>query len=71
MEMFNEIHSVKSVRSRIFSRPNFPAFGLSASPYSVRMRENMDQKIHAYGHLLRSDINVKKVLVDLFQRLLT
>ena len=28
----------------VFSGPYFPAFGRSISPYSVRMRENTDQK---------------------------
>ena len=39
---------MKSVQIPIFSGPYFPAFGLntesSISPYSVRMRENTDQK---------------------------
>ena len=38
------IHCVKSVRIRSYS-----------SPYSVRMRENADQKNSEYGHFLRSD----------------
>ena len=41
---------VKSVCIRSFSCPYFPTFGLE-SPYSVRMRENTDQKFFEYGHL--------------------
>ena len=45
-------YCVKSVRIRSFSGPYFPAFGLNTerysvlciSPYSVRMRENTEQK---------------------------
>ena len=37
-------YCVKSVRIRSFSGPYFPAFGLNISPYSVRMRENTEQK---------------------------
>ena len=48
-------HCVKSVRIRSFSGPYFPAFRLSISPYSVRMRENTDQKNSEYGLLLRSE----------------
>ena len=42
-------HCVKNVRRRRYSGPYFPAFGLnnrdirSILPYSVRMRENVDQ----------------------------
>ena len=45
-------HCVKSVRIRSFSGPFFFAFGLNA--YSVRMRENTDQKNSKYGHFLSS-----------------
>ena len=34
----------KVCKYRVFSSPHFPAFGRSISPYSVRMRENTDQK---------------------------
>ena len=34
----------KVCRYRVFSGSHFPAFGWSISPYSVRMRENTDQK---------------------------
>ena len=54
-------HCVKSVRIRSFSGPHFPAFGLNKeeilriSPYSVRIRENTDQKNSEYGHFSRSE----------------
>ena len=39
---YRHIHCVKSVRSRSFSGPYFPAFGLNSEiyPYSVRVQEN-------------------------------
>ena len=37
-------HCVKNVQIRSFSDPYFPAFGLNTEIYSVRMRENTDQK---------------------------
>ena len=43
---FNTLHCAKSVRVRSYSGMYFQAFGMnieSISPYSVRMRENMDQ----------------------------
>ena len=48
------IHSVKSVLIQSFSGPYFPAFKLNMeryniSLYSVRMRENTDQRNSAYG----------------------
>ena len=43
-------HCVKNVRIRSFSGPYFPAFELNISTYSVRMRENKDQKNSEYGH---------------------
>ena len=42
--------------------PYFPAFGLNTELYSVRMRENTDQKNFEYGHFLRSAISVKEVI---------
>ena len=56
-------YCVKSVRIRSFSGPYFPAFGLNTerysvlciSPYSVRMRENTEQKNSEYGHFSRSN----------------
>ena len=56
----NDFHYVKSVRIRSFFDPNFPTIRTeywdlqSKSPYSVRMRENADQKSSEYGHFLRS-----------------
>ena len=59
----NAYHCVKSVRIWNFSDSYSPAFGLNTerygvsqrfSPYSVRMRENMDQKKFKYGHFSRS-----------------
>ena len=49
-------YCVKSARIRSFSGPYFPAFGLNTgiSQYSVRMRENTDQKNSEYGHFSRS-----------------
>ena len=44
----------KCVRIRSYSGPHFPAFRLRISPYSVRMRENVDQNNSKYGHFLRS-----------------
>ena len=49
------INFVKSVRVRSYSGPHFPAFGLSISPYSLRMCKNADQNNSEYGHFLRSD----------------
>ena len=46
------IHCPKSVRIRSFSGPYFSA--LSISSYSVRIRENKDQKNSEYGHFSRS-----------------
>ena len=47
---------MKSFRSRSFSGPYFPAFGLNTErcPYSVRMPENTDQKNFEYRHFSRS-----------------
>ena len=55
-------HCVKIVRIRSFSGPYFP--------YSVRMRENMDQKNSEYRHILRSGIHKKyerKEILDCIQ----
>ena len=53
------VHCVKIVCIRSFSGPYFPA--LRRSPYSVRTRENTDQKNSKYGHFLRSGcVNRKK-----------
>ena len=46
------MHCVKRVRIQSFSGPYFPAF---PGPYSVRMRENTDQKNFQYGHFTHSD----------------
>ena len=55
-------HCVKSLRIRSCSGPHFPALRLNTereilriSPYSVRMRENVDQDNSEYGHFSRSD----------------
>ena len=55
-------YCVKSVRIRSDSGPQFPKFGLNTerSPYSVRMRENVDQSNSEYGHLLRSEIRMPR-----------
>ena len=48
----NMKHCVKNVRmSKSYSGQDFPVFRIS--PYSVRMRENADQKNSEYGHFLR------------------
>ena len=49
------LHSVKSVRIWNFSSPYFSGFGLITEryPYSVRIRENMNQKNSEYGHFSR------------------
>ena len=75
-------HFVKNDRIRSFSGPYFPAFGLNTeryreklriSPYSVRMRENTDQKNSKYGHFPhsvlkgRGNIMVKKVVFQMFK----
>ena len=59
---FRRKNSVKSARIQSCSGPPFPAFGLnterygvSISPYSVRMRENADQKNSEYGQFSRSE----------------
>ena len=57
------LHCLKSVCIRSYSGPHFPAFGLnierySVSPYSVRMRKNMDQNNFEYKHLLRNVYNI-------------
>ena len=49
------VHCVKSVRIWSYSGPYFNEFGLSISPYSVRMRENTDQNNSEYGYYLHSD----------------
>ena len=53
-----KLHCVKSVCIRSYSGTHFPAFGyedkLRIFPYSVRMRENVDQNNYEYGHFLRS-----------------
>ena len=49
-----EKHCVKSVRSRSFSGPYFPAFGLNTGK-SIRMWENTDEKKSEYGHFSRSE----------------
>ena len=57
------IHCVKSFRIFSFSGPYFPRIRierreiLRISPYSVRMREDTDQKDSEYGHFLRSDLD--------------
>ena len=51
--MATQIHCVKSVRIRSYS-----------GPYSVKMRENTDQKNSEYGHFLRS-IDKSKYLITL------
>ena len=54
-------HCVKSVRIRSFSGPYFPRNRTeyeeitSISPYSVRIRENTDQKNSEYGQFLHSE----------------
>ena len=49
------MHCMKVFHIGGFSGPYFLAFRLSISPYSVRIRENMDQKNSEYGQFLRSD----------------
>ena len=54
---------MKSVHIQSYSGPHFyrirTKYGeiLRISPYSVRMRENVDQNNSEYGHFLRSDRN--------------
>ena len=50
---------VKSVCIRSFTGPYFPTLGLNTEkygvpPYSVRIRENTDQKNSKYGHFSRT-----------------
>ena len=60
-------YCVKSVRIRSFAGPYFPVFGLNTERYSVRMRENTDQKNSEYGHfsqILEEDIlNYKNYII--------
>ena len=53
-----ELHCAKRVRSRSYSSPHFPAFGLNKERYSVslriqsecgKIRENADQNNSEYG----------------------
>ena len=49
------MHCVKNVHIRSYSGPHFSTFGMNTerygiSPYSVRMRENVDQNNSKYGH---------------------
>ena len=69
------MHCVKSVHTRSFSSPYFPVFGMnteSISQYSVRMRENTDQKNSEYGHFSCHVINsiscekLAKYLIELY-----
>ena len=49
-------HCVKKVRIRRFSNiPTIYGKIRRISPYSLRMRENMDQKTSEYGNFPRSD----------------
>ena len=58
-QFMDYLHCVKSVCIWSFSGPYFPTFRQnSISPYSVRMRENADQKNSEYEHLLRSVIHM-------------
>ena len=59
---FEKLRKVTSVRIRSFSGPYFSAFGLNISPYSVRMRENTDQKNSEYRQLSRSVLFHNKTL---------
>ena len=53
-------HYAKSVRSRSYTGPHFPAFGLTTERYSVSLRvrlecgENVDKNNSEYGHFWRS-----------------
>ena len=68
-QFMDYLHCVKSVRFRSFSGPYYPAFGLnSISPYSVRMRENTDQKTSEYEHFLRSVIHMDTELLSVNQK---
>ena len=54
---YRDVHCVKSVHIPSFSGRHFSVFRLNTvriSPYSVRMRENTDQKSTEYGHFSRS-----------------
>ena len=50
----NHLHCMKNVRIRAFPSQYFFSILQSKSPYSVPMRENMDQKNYEYGHFLCS-----------------
>ena len=60
-------HCVKNVHIRSYSGPYFPAFGLSISPYSIRMRENTDQHDSKYGHFSRSIWKSKSMVLIKFK----
>ena len=54
-KFLKDLHCVKSVLIQSFSGPYFPAFHPNTeNSYSVRMRENTDQKNSEYGHFSRS-----------------
>ena len=67
----NDPHCVKSVRIRNYFSLHFPAFGLNTerysvslriSPYSVRMRENVDQNNAKYQQFLRSATMAESII---------
>ena len=67
------IYCGKSVHIRSFSGPYFPTFGLNTERYSVRTRENTDQKIFEYRHFScsdyhRYDIYTSKSVFNFWQR---
>ena len=54
-QFMDYLHCVRSIRIWSFSGPYFPTFRQnSISPYSVRMRENADQRNSEYEHFLRN-----------------
>ena len=54
LNIFYNVHSVKSVCIWSYSGPYFPALGLS--PYFVQMQENVDKNNSEYGHFSRSGV---------------
>ena len=62
--ILNSCSIIKSVRIWSFSAPYFPTFGLNterySSPYSVRMREKLDQNYSKYGHLSHSKVSLTR-----------
>ena len=63
------------LQQQIYSGPYFPGFGLNTeilhiSPYSVQMRETVDQNNSEYGHFSGSVTLQKKILLRIHIRII-